>query len=211
MVNLCRRRVASAEKNGRVTAGTTMLTAPAWPWQRPWVSLPGTQPSRCTVDLIPVCTLVEMQLAPPIINEMASKDIFVVPVMLCTLITAPSFREHRIGLSSISASELAHHLVDPAARAMTLVSSITMTVDGKSRQQLKSRLKVPISSVLTTVVSVRLVEPVSVQTLRLRLVWCGLGKELTISLSLSELQMLKVNLETNVNSSTLPLWVALAD
>lgn len=86
-----------------------------------------------------------------------------------------------------------------------------MTVEGNSRQQLKSSVNVSISMVLTTVVSVSLIEPVSVQTLRLRLVPCGLGRVPTISLRFNVLQMLKVNLETSVKSSTLPLCVALAD
>lgn len=87
VVSLCRRRVARAVKKGRWTAGMTMLIRPAWPPHRPCVSLPGMQPSLPTVVPMCVCTLLDMQFAPPIISEIASSEILVLPVMLCTLIT----------------------------------------------------------------------------------------------------------------------------
>lgn len=45
------------------------------------------QPSPPTVAPICLCTLLDMHLASPIISEIASSEILVLPVMLCTLIT----------------------------------------------------------------------------------------------------------------------------
>lgn len=89
--SLCRRLVVNAVKNGRWTAGMTMLMAPAWLRHRPWVSLPGIQPSVCTVLVMCLCTLLDMYLVLPIISDIASNDILVPPVILCTLITFLSY------------------------------------------------------------------------------------------------------------------------
>lgn len=74
-----------------------------------------------------------------------------------------------------------------------------MTVVGNSIEKL---LAMVILIVLTTVVSVRLMEPDRPKNVKLRLVECVLGNVFTVSNRLNALTRLNVNFLTRVNSIT---------
>lgn len=74
-------------KHGPRSPGISKLTAVAAPVPNDCVMVSGMQLSAPTVVLIPICILLSIGCAPPIMRDMAAQETFVSVVILPTAVT----------------------------------------------------------------------------------------------------------------------------